>query len=64
MNKIIKKGSIVRNGYDPRILGEVVGFKILKGKRIPLVKYGEQIVLDKSSITLASTMQAMRVGKK
>ena len=49
MNKIIKKGSIVRNGYDPRILGEVVGFKILKGKRIPLVKYGEQIILDKES---------------
>lgn len=53
MNKIVK-GSIVRNGYNPRIIGEVVGFKNVRHKRIPIVNYGGENVLDSSSVELAS----------
>lgn len=52
-NRIVK-GSIVRCGYDPRVIGEVVGFKVVKGKRYPIVNYGGEQVLDTSSLELAS----------
>jgi hypothetical protein len=58
MNRILK-GSVVSNGYDPRVVGQVVGFKVVDHKRIPIVRYDGENILDYSPVQLASKKKVL-----